>query len=118
MGINRVFTDEDSPEMWVEAGTKMIKKIEKPTEKDYRPIALVDVSCKLVCSFMEKGIEDHLVESKMVLENQMGFTKGGSRVQKTYLSYSYPNFADCNLTLSARVSACVLACVSARVRKA
>ena len=63
--------------MWEISQTKMIKKINKPTVKDFRPIALVDVSSKLVFSYIKKIIEEHLIENRLILDNQIGFTEGG-----------------------------------------
>ena len=76
-GLNKAFTDKDAPENWVISETRMIKKNSKPTTRDFRPIALGDVSSKLHFSFIKRGIEEHLINSNMVLENQIGFTEGG-----------------------------------------
>ena len=37
----------------------------------------MDVSSKLLFSTIKRGIEEHLVNSKLVLDNQIGFTEGG-----------------------------------------
>ena len=50
-GINKAIETGKTPEVWKSSTTRMIKKIEKPTVRDFRPIALVDVSCKIFFSF-------------------------------------------------------------------
>ena len=75
--LNRVTTDEEVPRRWKISRTKMIKKTRRPTVKDYRPIALLDVGYKLYMRFIKNKIEEHLRKNHLGRENQIGCTKGG-----------------------------------------
>ena len=55
----------------------MTPKKRRLTIADLRPIALTDVSYKIVMKVLKEGIERHLEESGMVKWEQAGFTKGG-----------------------------------------
>ena len=63
------------PEEWRKSRTNLIEKRSKPTIKDYRPIALTNVSYKLFMSLIKNAIEEHLDNSNQLLEEQAGFTK-------------------------------------------
>ena len=71
------FYSEEVPESWKESKTKLIAKKKKPTVKDFRPIALTNISYKLFMSLIKNQIEEHLTENNLVKYNQTGFTKGG-----------------------------------------
>ena len=71
------FYSEEVPESWKESKTKLIAKKKKPTVKDFRPIALTNISYKLFMSIVKNQIEEHLTENNLVKYNQTGFTKGG-----------------------------------------
>ncbi|CAL4247906.1 unnamed protein product, partial [Meganyctiphanes norvegica] len=51
--LNAVLTDDSVPENWTISRTKMIKKIKKPTTRDFRPIALTNVSYKILYDFYQ-----------------------------------------------------------------
>ena len=74
---NNLLKEEKAPPLWDKSTTKMIKKVRRPTVRDFRPIALTNVSYKIYMSFIRDEIEKHLVRNKLVRENQIGFTKGG-----------------------------------------
>ena len=86
-GINKALETGKTPEVWKSSTTRMIKKIEKPTVRDFRPIALVDVSCKIFFS-LKKRIEEHLIRNNLALDNQIGFTKGG-RIEYNHFILQY-----------------------------
>ena len=73
-GIEKIVTEGGEPDEWREYRTVMIPKKKKPTVGDLRPIALTDVSYKMV---MKEAIERHLERSGMVRWEQAGFTSGG-----------------------------------------
>ena len=73
---NQLYSKE-IPESWKETKTKLIAKKKKPTVKDFRPLALANISYKLLMSVVKNQIEDHLVQNNLIKHNQTGFTKGG-----------------------------------------
>ena len=82
------------PKSWKGTKTKVIKKTKKPKVKDFRPIALADISYKILMSIVKDQIEDHIEKNNLRKHNQTGFTKGGRKednlfvlqhlVEKTY----------------------------------
>ncbi|CAL4226090.1 unnamed protein product, partial [Meganyctiphanes norvegica] len=75
--LNGVLESEEVPESWTQSRTKMIKKTGKPTWKDFRPIALTNVSYKIFMTHIREQIEKHLRINNLVRDNQVGFTEGG-----------------------------------------
>ena len=73
---NNVLNEVKAPTSWTISKTIMIKKKRKPTARDFRPIALLNISCKVYMSFIRDEIENHLKVNYLGRENQMGFTKG------------------------------------------
>ena len=67
---------------------RMIKKKEKPMVRDFRPIALIELSCKLYFSFLKNEMEDHLERNFIVEDKQIGFTVGG-RVEFNHFMLQY-----------------------------
>ena len=55
----------------------MIKKVKKPRAKDHRPIAVANISYKILMSFIKKEMEKHIEVNGMGKENQIGFCEGG-----------------------------------------
>ena len=51
--------------------------MKKPRAKDHRPIAVANISYKILMSFIKKEIEEHLSKNGMGKENQIGFCDGG-----------------------------------------
>ena len=56
---------------------RLIKKIQKPTAKDFRPITITNISYKIYMSFIRREVEYHLEINDMTKDNQVGFTEGG-----------------------------------------
>ena len=93
--FNNILTEGAIPEEWKESKTKMIPKNRKPTIKDFRPIALTNISYKIFMTIVKNRIENHLKRNTLEKENQTGFTKGGRKednlfilqhlVEKTYM---------------------------------
>ena len=81
---NNVAMEEEAPKSWTTSRTIMIKKTKRPTVRDFRPIALTNVSYKLYMSFIRNEMELHLRRNNLGRENQIGFTKGKSRVQSLH----------------------------------
>ena len=76
------------PKSWKGTKTKVIKKIKKPTVKDFRPIALADISYKILMSIVKDQIEDH-IENKITLESIIKQVSRKEGERKTiYLFYN------------------------------
>ena len=78
----------EKPEKWKTSKTKLLKKKNKPTVKDLRPLALTDISYKIFMSLIKQEIEEHLINIKEDNEVQAGFKKGG-RIEDNLLTLRY-----------------------------
>ncbi|XP_068227857.1 uncharacterized protein [Palaemon carinicauda] len=67
---------KEKPQSWKESRTKMLKKKNKPTVKELRPIALTNVSYKIYMAFIKDGIEGHLKSNNAIENSQAGFIEG------------------------------------------
>ena len=76
-GLNGVCRDKEIPSSWKVSRTKMIKKVDKPTVREFRPIAITSVGYKLYWGFLRDEMEEFLVRNGWVKDCQIGFTKGG-----------------------------------------
>ena len=74
---NKILEGGDIPEGWKKTRTKLIKKVKKPRPKDHRPIAVADISYKILMSYLKKEIEEHIKVNGLAKENQIGFCEGG-----------------------------------------
>ena len=78
--LTRCFKEElkkdTKPASWKTSKTVLLEKKAKPTAKDFRPVALTDISYKLYMALLRNEIEEHIKESGMIMEEQAGFTKG------------------------------------------
>ena len=63
----------------------MIPKNNRPTETELRPIAMIDVSYKILMSLIGREIENHVAENKIEKFEQAGFTKGGNILDKLFI---------------------------------
>ena len=80
-----VIDNRNIPERWKESRTKLIPKKKKTTIKDFRPIALTNISYKIFMSILKDEIEDHLEKSLLTKDNQTGFTKGGKKEDNLFM---------------------------------
>ena len=76
-GFNELLEGGEAPSTWKLSRTRMIKKVKKPTVKEFRPIAVTSVGYKLYWGYMREVIEEHIIKNGMERYNQVGFTKGG-----------------------------------------
>ena len=63
--IERIVEEGGEPDSWKMSRTVMIKKKRKPEVKDLRPIALTDVSYKVMMSVIKDKIEQHIGDNGM-----------------------------------------------------
>ena len=63
----------------------MIPKKNRTTETELRPIAMTDVSYKILMSLIGREIEKHVTENKIEKFEQAGFTKGGNIVDNLFI---------------------------------
>ena len=49
------------PETWKLSRTRMIRKTDKPTVRDFRPIAIIEASCKIYFTFLKRGMRGEWV---------------------------------------------------------
>ena len=75
--LDGVLDEKDIPECWKISWMKLIKKINKPTAKDLRPITITNISYKIYMSFLRKEVEKHLEINGLIKDNQTGFSEGG-----------------------------------------
>ena len=75
----KVLEEKQEPTEWKKnQKTIMIPKKNRPTETELRPIAMTDVSYKILMSLIGRKIEKHVAENKIGKFEQAGFTKGGN----------------------------------------
>ena len=63
------------PQTWSESKTVLIPKINKPSIKDLRPIALTNILYKVFMGILKTKIENHIKDTENESEIQAGFTK-------------------------------------------
>ena len=74
--LNNELQSENKPPQWKISKTVLIAKNRKPTVKDFRPLALTDISYKLFMAILRNRIEEHIEHNNGIVEEQTGFTKG------------------------------------------
>ena len=63
----------------------IFKKGSRCTSKNYRPISLTSVTCKLLESLLRDHMVDFLVRHSFINQTQHGFLKGRSCLTNNYL---------------------------------
>ena len=76
------------PENWKTSKTVMIPKNNKPTAKDHRPIALLNVGYKVFMAAAKKKIVEHLAVNHLEQELQAGFSEG-RRIEENLFLLKY-----------------------------
>ena len=76
------------PESWKTSNTVMIPKNNKPTAKDHRLIALLNVGYKIFMAAAKKKITEHLEINNLGEELQAGFTEG-RRIEENLFLLKY-----------------------------
>ena len=70
---------------WKKSKTIMIPIKNRPTETELRPIAMTDVSYKILISLIGREIENHVAENKIEKFEQAGFTKDGNILNNLFI---------------------------------
>ena len=73
--LNKIMLENNIPADWKKSKTNLIEKKPKPTEKDLRPIALMNSSYKIYMGIIRTKIETHLKSNHMMNELQSGSTE-------------------------------------------
>ena len=81
----KVLEEKQEPTEWKKSKTIMIPKNNRPTETELRPIAMTDVSYKILMSLIGREIENHIAENKIDKFEQAGFTKGGNILDNLFI---------------------------------
>ena len=76
-GYKGVIRDGRLPSSWSISNTTLVKKKDKPTVKDFRPIAVNSIGYKLFWGVARVRMEEQMIRYGLVKFNQFGFTKGG-----------------------------------------
>ena len=74
--MNKVLEEGNIPDSWTQSETVMVPKVTNPEAKDFRPISLTNISCKIFMRIIKKRIDEHLTMNKEEKEEQAGFTNG------------------------------------------
>ena len=74
--LQNILDNETKVKTWEKSNTTMVPKVKKPTAKQLRPIALMDVSYKLYMKIQGKKIDEHLIHNNEQIGTQAGFTSG------------------------------------------
>ena len=76
------------PDSWKKSNTKLIPKSAKPTVDQLRPIALTDISYKILMGILKTKIENHLRRNNAINDMQTGGT-AKRRVTENIFIFSY-----------------------------
>ena len=76
-GFQRVVETGDMPESWKRSRTVLIPKKSRPTVDQLRPIAMTDISYKMLMGILRDRIEEQIERNGMRRDEQVGFTQGG-----------------------------------------
>ena len=81
----KVLEEKQEPTEWKKSKTIMIPKMNRPTETELRPIAMTDVSYKILMSLIGREIKKHVAENKIEEFEKAGFTKGGNILDNLFI---------------------------------
>ena len=77
MGLQRVIQTGEMPDSWKRSRTVLIPKKVRPTVEQLRPIAMTDISYKVLMGVLRDKIEEQIEGNGMRRDEQVGFTPGG-----------------------------------------
>ena len=84
------------PKDWKKAtAIAILKKREKTDSRNYRPVSLTCVLCKVLESIIKDAVVDYLDNNKLITNCQHGFRKGRSCVtQLLEVMQDFVNYSD------------------------
>ena len=74
--FNSILNSGEPGNEWNVSRTSMIPKVNKPSVKELRPIALLNVEYKIFMSVMKEKLIEHARMNGLMNELQIGFTSG------------------------------------------
>ena len=75
--MNGILNGGDIPKEWKEIIVKLLHKVGRTDElKNYGPIAIINITCKLCMLIVREGIYKWIEDSGMLGESQYGFRRG------------------------------------------
>ena len=79
--LNEVLETNNIPQGWKHSKTTLIPKHQKPTVKDFRPLAGTDIIYKTLMGILKTKIQIHLHENNKLSELQNAYCKKKRTVQ-------------------------------------
>ena len=74
--INNILETNIVPNSWKTSNTKLIPKNKNPRVNELRPIALMDISYKILMGILKNKVEEHLKSNNLINDLQSGATPG------------------------------------------
>ena len=79
--FNKSLSTGEVPLDWKRAQiTAIFKKGDRKKAKNYRPVSLTSITCKVLESILRDQVMDHLTKNDLLSDQQFGFIKGRSAV--------------------------------------
>ena len=86
--LNEILNVGQVPDSWKLSNTILIPKVNRPKVGEFRPIALTDISYKLLMGILKGKIEKHLIKTGEINDCQTGATSN-RRVTENVFIVSY-----------------------------
>ena len=86
--LNKILEQGKVPDSWKSSNTKLIPKNKQPMADQMRPIALTDISYKILMGILKCKIENHLEKNKAIKDMQSGGTPK-RRVTENIFIFNY-----------------------------
>ena len=83
--MNQIVSSGHIPSNWSLSNTKLIPKNKNPKAKEFRPIALTDITYKILMGILKDKIEYHINVNNFTNELQCGATKGRRPTENLFI---------------------------------